>query len=232
MSSNQAFSVGDPFLIGSAYSIPETARLAKTTAATVRRWLVGYDAPGHHMEPVFGEIHQGEAGTPLQVSFLQLVEIAIAVQFRRVDGVSLERVRRAHSYARKVWLVPFPFATMKFKVSGGHLMHQFEETEPGSGHLAFDLDGQWALPEFVFDELNTVDFEATGEYASRWYPYGRQAHIVIDPHFVAGRPIIEGTRIPVRAVKERFDAGESIRYLARDYGLSISTVEEVIRLAA
>jgi uncharacterized protein (DUF433 family) len=42
---------------------------------------------------------------------------------------------------------------------------------------------------------------------------------------------VEGTRVPIVAIQERWNAGDSFRLLAKDYGLSISVVEEVIRLA-
>ena len=216
----------DPYRTGRAYSVAEVATLAGTTSATVRRWLKGYAAPGHHMEPVFGPGHEDDS----RVSFLELIEFVVAMRFRKDENVSLERVRRAHAYARRVWLVPFPFATMRFKVFGGHLMHEFEEAEPGPGHLAFDMEGQWALPGFVQEVLVSVDFDSA-EYAERWYPYGKDRGVVIDPHFAAGRPVIEGTRTTVRAIRERWQAGETIRTLARDYGLTTSTVEDALRLA-
>jgi uncharacterized protein (DUF433 family) len=226
--------VQDPFRTGKAYTVREVARLAKTTPATVRRWLKGYDAPGHHMDAVFGEREPQPLGEAMQVSFLELVEIAIAVKFRRGDQnvVSLERIRRAHAYARREWLVPFPFATMRFKAFGGHLLHEFQEEFPGEGQLAFDMNGQWVLPGLVQAEIVTVDFDVADEYAAKWYPYGRDAHVVIDPHYAAGRPTIEGTRIPIHAIKERFEAGDSVGFLAKDYALKTSIVEEILRLPA
>lgn len=44
----------DPFTTGKAYSIAEAARLARTTAQTVRRWLLGYESPSHRLPPAFG----------------------------------------------------------------------------------------------------------------------------------------------------------------------------------
>jgi uncharacterized protein (DUF433 family) len=224
-------SVSDPFRTGKAYSVTEAARLAKTTPQTVRRWLLGYHVPGHHMEPVFGR-RERDAENTLQVSFLELIEIAIAAHWRRMN-VQLRRIRDAHEFARRRLYVPFPFATMDFKIQGGHIIHEFEVEEPVrfSGMMAFDANGQWALPIQVQEELEAIDFEKTGGmFATRWFPFGRKAHVLIDPHLSAGRPVIEGTRIPITAIQERFDAGESIRFLAKDYGVSISVVEEVLRL--
>jgi uncharacterized protein (DUF433 family) len=219
--------IDDPFRTAKAYTVSDAAKLAKTTAATVRRWLLGYDAPGHHMEPVFGlrEIASGEA---LRVSFLELIEIVVCVRFRNDEEVRLGRIRAAHQFARKVMLVPFPFASMEFTVMGGHIIHQFEESEPGAGHMAFDLHGQWVLPGVVREVLETIDF-AEDHLAARWFPYGKTANIVVDPHLAAGRPVIRGTRIPTVIVRERFKAGESIQFLAADYGIKPPIVEEILR---
>jgi hypothetical protein len=73
----------DLFRTGKAYNVVQAAKLAGTTPATVRRWLAGYEVPGHQMEPVFGgrRLPAGEA--PWFVSFLQLVEIVVVARFRR-----------------------------------------------------------------------------------------------------------------------------------------------------
>jgi uncharacterized protein (DUF433 family) len=224
--------VDDPFRTGKAYTVAQAARLARTTPQTVRRWLLGYDVPGHHMDPVFGS-REHDSTTNLQVSFLELVEIAVAARFRNLDKVQLARIRRAHAFARRRLNVPFPFASLDFKVLGGHLVHDFEVEEPerASGPMAFDTDGQWALPLIIQEELESIDY-LDDHLAGRWFPFGRGAHIIVDPHYAAGRPVIEGTRIPIQTLRQRWDAGDNLRTLAHDYGLTISVVEEAIRLAA
>lgn len=234
MPRSKKVAIDDPFRTGKAYSVREAARLAKAPAATVRRWLLGYDVPGHHMEPVFGGKERPPAGEALQVSFLELVEILVAARFRRDERISLSRIRAAHEFARKELLVPFPFASFEFVEKGGHLMHRFEDAEPGPGHMAFDLHGQWALPEDVKDAFETLDFDENrkARLAVRWFPFGRSMPIVLDPRYAGGRPVLAGTRVPVETIHDRFLAGDSIILLADDYDIETSTVEEVIRLAS
>jgi len=183
------------------------------------------------MEPVFGD-PQSASRTNLQVSFLELVEIAVVARWRKLH-VKLGRIRAAHEFARKQMFVPFPFATMDFKILGGHIIHEFEvaEPEPHAGMTAFDVAGQWALPIPIQEELEAIDY-GENKFAKNWFPFGRRARIVVDPHYAAGRPIIAGTRITITAIRERFDAGDGVRKLAQDYGLRTSIVEEVLRLAA
>ena len=225
----------DAFRTGKAYTVAQAARLAGTTPTTVRRWLVGYEAPGHRMEPVFGGRGDGEE-SPIAVSFLQLVEIAVAAKFRSLRPVSrcvsLDRLRAAHRFARDQLHLKYPFATLPLFEFGGHLLHDFEMREPGPGILALDVGGQWALPEIVQQEGHQLDFGEEDPFAIRWFPLGRQAPVVVDPRIAAGRPTIYRRGITLDTVTRRWRAGDTIEQLAWDYELESGDVEQVLRYAA
>lgn len=55
--------------------------------------------------------------------------------------------------------------------------------------------------------------------AERVYRYleGRERHIESNPGVQGGEPVIAGTRLPVRAVAERMDRGETVAELVEDY---------------
>ena len=59
---------------------------------------------------------------------------------------------------------------------------------------------------------------------------------VIDPRFGHGLPVLAANRVPVNAVTDVWDAGESIDDIAYEYGMSPEGVEAlcraVVRLAA
>ncbi len=90
------------------YSITQAARLAGVAPVTVKRWLYGQDIEGARMRPVFGGGGRLKESA-VEVSFLQLLEIVVASRFRR-KGVTLERLRRAHEYARKQLHAQYPFS--------------------------------------------------------------------------------------------------------------------------
>lgn len=230
--------VFDEFLTGKAYTVTQAARLVKTSPQNVRRWLRGYTAPGHSMAPVFSRVSADE---PVAISFLQLVEIAVVARYRRLDSVGqravpLDRLRRAHDYARQVLGVAYPFASLELRTQGGHLLHDFAVREPGAGTLALDLHGQYVLPFAVDDALQQFDYDETKtppfQMAQRWFPFGRHVPIVIDPHVSAGRPIVAGTRVSLVIIRDRFTAGESIADLADDFELAPAVVEQALRYAA
>ena len=55
--------------------------------------------------------------------------------------------------------------------------------------------------------------------------------VVIDPRIAFGRPVIDGTGIPVEDIAERFLAGESAEALAKDFRVEQEMVEEAVRAA-
>lgn len=208
-----------------AYTIAQAAHFAGTIPATARRWLYGYDQPGHQMQPVFGP--KDRTALVAAVSFLELAELVVAVRFRR-KGLTLDRLRRAHGFAADRFGLPFPFATLKMKTDGRHVLHEYEEEEPGVHLLALDLSGQWALPNSVAESLESFDFEGS-LWAARWFPSGKQVPIVIDPRMGAGNPTVVGRGVTVSAIYRRWKAGQRIPFIASDYRLPRDTVEEVLR---
>ncbi|MBI3979225.1 MAG: DUF433 domain-containing protein [Chloroflexi bacterium] len=162
--------------------------------------------------------------------------MVVVARFRHGDDgerpVTLERLRRAHEFARSELNVLYPFASLKLKTSLGHVLHEFEVREPGNGegHLALDMGGQWVLPGFVTDAVN--DFDFADQWASRWFPAGRSTPIVVDPLIAAGRPVIVGTRVPVMVISQRFKAGDSIDFLSEDFEVDRAAIEQALRFAA
>ena len=53
-------------------------------------------------------------------------------------------------------------------------------------------------------------------------------HIEVDPFIAFGRPTITGTGVPVEIIASRKRAGDSIRFIAKDYGISAQQVQEAI----
>jgi uncharacterized protein (DUF433 family) len=222
----------DVFRTGKSYNVAQAARLAGTTPVTVHRWLVGYEIPGHQMAPVFGGPRAPLGEAPWTVSFLELAEIVVVARFRRGGPghtpVPLERLRLAHTYARKRFRLPYPFASMELRESGGHVLHDFDVSRPNGAALTLDIGGQWVLPGMVRTELQ--HFEYRDGFASRWFPAGHEVPIVVDPHIAAGRPTIAGTAVTVDTIRRRFAARQSIQFIAEDFQIDPDVVERALQL--
>ena len=210
-----------------AYTVSEAAKLAGTTAPTVRRWFWG-----NEIAPVFGE-QSRPAEQPVAISFLMLAEIVVAVQFRR-SNVKLDTIRQAHQFAREHFEVAYPFAFKDFEVLGGHVMHEFSLQNGGRRpalYRAIDTAGmQVALPMPVLQRVHQLEFLDEQTYAARWFPLGREIPVVVDPRFAAGRPSVAGRGIRAETILNRFFTGrESISALAEDFELDTSVIELIIQ---
>jgi uncharacterized protein (DUF433 family) len=234
MAANQQGKLADleAFRSGEAYTLAEAARLAKMSPQNVRRWMHGYQPPGHPVEPVFNG-KERDSRTPA-VSFLELVELAIAGEFLRgtpgMKPASLARVRAAHRYLCDQLGVEFPFASVRLQTEGGRILHDFGERQPKGGSLVVSAGGQWVLPEPIQEELDALRYR--DGLAAEWFPFGSSVPIRINPLIAAGRPTVAGTGVRVETLRERAAAGEPIECLSEDYGIEPSTIEQILPYAA
>jgi uncharacterized protein (DUF433 family) len=207
--------IDDARLLLPGYRQAEAARFAQTTSATVARWFRGYEAPGHRMAPV---LPKREGGL---LAYLELVEVAFVADFRRL-GMPLERLRQSHDYLRAQLDVAHPFAQLRFKTDGVHLLAQLE-----GALIAADARGQLSWPSMIEERLGQFDYE--GEIACRWHLRGRATPIVLDPSVALGAPVVLGTSVPTWAVRDRRRAGEPSDEIARDLGLSAEQMLAALR---
>lgn len=57
-------------------------------------------------------------------------------------------------------------------------------------------------------------------------------HIVVDPNVRFGRPVIQGTRVPVEMVIAKLAGGMAPSEVAEEYGLSLEDVRAALSYAA
>jgi uncharacterized protein (DUF433 family) len=169
-------------------------------------------------------------GRPL-LSYLQLVEVAFVATFRSY-GIKLETLRRAREYCVKTLNSEYPFAQLRFKTDGVHILHtlaEYDEEERAledSRLIMTDVAGQVVWGAAVSERINQFDYE--DGLALRWHPRGRCSIILIDPRIAFGAPIIGDTGVPTWVVKDRYQAGEDVDEIGEDFGVSRSQIEEAL----
>jgi uncharacterized protein (DUF433 family) len=226
----------DRVLEAGLYTVTEAAKLAGTSFQNVYRWLQGYSGSGRGMRPVFSRGPRWESGEqPRLLSFLEVVELSVAVAFRHgLKGqlpVQLDRIRAAHEYARERLHVTYPFAALQLEGLGGHILKEFEESHLGPRLVSLSHGGQITLPRLVLDELRNLDYNEQG-LAYLWHPNGRDVPVVVNPAVGSGKPTVEGTGVTVATIQQRHRAGDSLQLVARDYGFSDDTIAEALAFAA
>lgn len=205
------------------YTFQEAARLAHVSPSTVRNWLFGYTTKaGQAVSPLMPSQEQ----IP-RCSFLQLVEIVVAAQFRKAAHKSYQTVRRAYENARDNWQLEYPFAHLRLESLGGHIVHVIQQGQVS--FQAVDQLEQWSIPGLVKETISRLEYES--DLAARWYPVGKAVPIVVDPRISSGVPVVLGRGVTIEVIHKRFKAGQRIDFIAKDFELANSIVEDVLRYA-
>ena len=158
-------------------------------------------------------------------AYLEVVEMAVVSMCANLH-ISLAKVFRTREFARQVLGHRYPFATLWWHSTGGDLNVRLEDVLPGAptGYLvAASNRGQQQWEELA-GRMDAV-FEYEEDLAMRWYIRGRDRGVFIDPRVRFGAPNISGVETWV--LRCRRETGESISYIAEDFGLC----QEEVRFA-
>jgi uncharacterized protein (DUF433 family) len=148
---------------------------------------------------------------------------------RRMHKVKLPALRKAVAYLRTHLNSDRPLLDRQMLTDGKDLF-----IEQYGNLVSISADGQMAMRAILADYLARVEWDVRG-MPIRLFPYSREKYsespkiVYIDPKIRFGKPCISGTRIPTAIIAERYQAGDSMRLLEKDYGLDVATVEEAIR---
>jgi uncharacterized protein (DUF433 family)/transposase-like protein len=210
-----------------AYSIGEAAELVGIAPSTLRAWVRGRSFPkrnGVGRSPAIIKPPGGRSGF---LSFTNVVEAHVLSGLRRKYELRLDSIRKAVKYVHDRLDVEHPLAHEQFETDGVSLfVERFGRT------INATQEGQLAIEEILFTYLERIEYD--DGRAIRFFPLLREAAprvIVVDPRRSFGRPIIEGTSVPVTAIRSPFDAGDDIGDLARDYDIPAHEIQEALRAA-
>ena len=204
------------------YTIPEVAFLLKLPLAKVRRWMTDF------WDNKFSEKHNHDyswgIGTGKATNFFTLIEFYVFYQLRELN-VSTIKIFHAHQEMAEQLNTPYPFASSKILSDGRGILYTLED-----GTLVnADKSKQTVLKQIIEQFCKKIEF-SNSDIAERFYPLGKDKSIIVDPHHQFGQPVIERTNILAQTLYELYNAGESVKFLARLYDLDVIDVENAIEL--
>ena len=206
------------------YGVPETARILRLPVRTLYSWVRG--------QPNFKPIITPAQNEPLLLSFVNLVEAYVMGIICRRYGFSFQGMRKSLEYVRKELGIKSEhiLADQVFQTNGLDLyiehQDQFVNIHRRKGQFGLkDLKGYF----------QRIERDPKG-LAVRLFPFTRSGKapdepksIMIDPEISFGRPVLSKTGIPIEIIWERYQAGESIPQLSKDYERPPNEIEEAIR---
>lgn len=224
-----------------AYRVSDAALYLRVPENTIRAWAFGRSRPhaaaSRRAKPVIA------AADPKQhlLSFVNVVEIHVLDAFRRLHRVDMRRIRDAIDYLGVQFGSRHPLAEHTVETDGVDVFVR----ECGDLINASRF-GQLGMRSLLDSYLRRIEWDQRG-MAIRLFPFARKRFpeslheddlanhprvVVMDPRVAFGRPVIAGTAIPTAEIAERFNAGESIGDLSRDYERQPAEIEEAIRCEA
>ncbi len=204
-----------------AYTPLAVAHHLRLPIGTVRYWALGRD----HHKPVI------ELADPKNrlLSFENLVEIHVLSAITRQYGVKLSAVRAAVTYLKAGLHSRRPLLEERMLTDGKSLLVEKYGTYVNASH-----GGQLGMREVLSIYMERIERDR-GKQPVSLSPFTREGatddprRVTIDPRIQFGRPCISGTGIPTFEVASRFNAGESYRDLAADFGRDETDIEEAVR---
>ena len=218
------------------YTIPMAARYLRMAVPTLRNWVNGYKyKTGQGEKHAARVIVPPQYGARVFLSFTNLIEAHVLSSIRRVHEVPLPKVRRSLKYIEEKFGTEHPLAREKFATDGVDLfVEKFGEL------INVSNTEQTQIRKAIEQGIQRIEYDAG--FARRLFPYMRRVHegdvveqprvVVIDPRISFGRPVISGTGVPIMEISERFNAGDSVEHLAKDFRLDPEKVQEALRAAA
>lgn len=222
-----------------SYSIEEAAGYLRIPISTLRAWTLGrrkasgdgsYEAVLRFVDP-----------TLRRLSFYDLVEAHI-LRAAIERNVPLQQLKRGLRYLRQKHpnnlrpLLSYNFRTDgKYLLVGGMLGSKAKDREAlvnASVHGQLEMTsilGEHLQLLHSFDEYFSLVGRDRSKMPDTLFPKDGGKIVSITSGVFSGRPVIEGTRIPTSVVAQRFNAGEDLITLAKDYRISKEKIEAAIK---
>jgi uncharacterized protein (DUF433 family) len=203
------------------YGIRDAARYLKIPSATLRAWFAGTNRGA--FRPVLGPA----AFPPLKLSFNNLAEAYVLHNLRTEHDVKLSNVRQAIAEAERRLGIDRLLLRKDLKAHAGEiLIETFDQylTLGASGQYAIKVMLDAVLERFIWEDPN---------FPSMLFPFLPGAIpsdkvVAINPKKSFGAPYLASRGITTAVIASRFDAGESIPFLAKDYTVDEKEISAAI----
>ena len=203
------------------YSLAELAYFLDVPKPTLHAWSRPSKLNGKTVEPLITPADQARA----LYSFYNLIEAHLLSMTTRFHRVKIVNVRRAMQHLRDESAdgLPHPLLSSEFLTDGRHIwLKQLEK------RIDLSQYGQLGLAPILDSYLERIERDEAFR-PKKLFPLKQTGKVVsIAPTVSSGRPIIEGTGVPVSTIWNRFKAGDPVDYLADDFDLSADQVNGAI----
>lgn len=216
------------------FTTADAARIVGVPVASARRWLAGYSYAyknATRTKPARIGTQAGEVDGVLLMSFLDLIEVQMAVNLRR-RHITWPTIESAATELRRAWNSQTPFALQRFRTDSRRVFVELGKRS-GDNHLLEVGNNQYVFEALIDQSLfDVLDFREDGTPWRLW-PGGRDGQILVDPARAFGRPIIESLGVPVSTLVAAYAANDNdVARVARWFDVPEDAVRAALRYDA
>jgi uncharacterized protein (DUF433 family) len=204
------------------YSLPDLAFILRLPPSKVRRWMNDF------YNQRLGEKYKGKyswgQGRDKATNFYTLIEFYVFYQLRE-NKVGIKTILNAHGQMAEQLKTPYPFASASVLTDGKSVLYSLEDGTT----IKADRSRQIAFKQIIESFCKKIEF-SDSQLAERYWPLGKQSHIVVDPHHQFGQPVINKTNLLAETIYDLHQAGETKEFLSRLYNISVKEVNDAVAL--
>lgn len=222
---------GNDPLLGGFYTVKEAARLLGIdNRQRIYRWLRPLEPGSNRGLCAVVQRDYEPLGNWQELSFWDLIEVRFVEHFRR-QGLSLQYLRKVAEKARHEFKTQHPFALShaEFLTDRKKIFEQVAEEE--GKKIREILTGQYEMYATIERILaKGIAFNPRTYLAEEWRPLENECpHVVVNPKYDYGRPVIGSLHVPTAAIFRQWKAekGDPAR-VADWWGVEPGEVEEAI----
>lgn len=204
------------------YSVSDISFLLKLPKQKVRRWL--NDFWDSRLAEKYNNTYSWGEGRYQATNFYTLIEFYIFYSLREL-GVGQKKIFEAHESMAKQLKTIHPFASAKVLSDGRSILYALEDGTT----IKADKSKQIALKQIIENFCKKIEF-SDNNLAEKFYPLGKNKHIVVDPHHQFGQPTVKETNVLAETIYNMHEAGETNEFLSRLYDISLKEVQAAIYL--
>jgi len=210
------------------YTVAEASRITGVSKERIRRWLCGYHSELRQKDyPPLWKSQLPSIKDKVALGFLDLIEVRFVDAFLNA-GVSWAIIHRVREKAQQLHPeTNHPFCTKQFVTDGRQIFRNLHD-ETGEDCLEEIATDQRVFAEITRLFLKELEFR-DGTTLERWWPLGKERHIVVDPRKNFGQPTVVTEGIPTQNLARSYKAnGSSLDEVARWYEISSESVREAV----
>ena len=203
------------------YGIRDASRYLKIPGATLRSWFAGTNRGR------FLPVLKPASLPPLKLSFNNLAEAFVLHSLRTEHDVQLSKVRQAVAEAETELGIERLLLHRDLKTHMGQLL-----IEKFGAYLMLGQAGQYTMKVMLEAVLERFIWEDP-KFPSTLFPYLQtgarpEKVIALNPKRSFGAPHLSSRGITTAVIVSRFDAGETIPTLAKDYEVEEKEISAAI----